>query len=173
VERPHFFKAPKPYDTTPTIHYSLLWFCHSHYYKNEKQMDMIKASTSQRKNLYRLFGYCKEAEAMHIKAITNGESSTAAELTQAQARTLTAKLTTHWAVFDVNKKQHRYIMSLMMQMGWAVASDKHKRLVADMQRLSKFLKSKKSPVPKPLQHMDAKETSKLIACLESMLKKSI
>lgn len=135
-------------------------------------MDMIQASTSQRKELYKLFGYCKEAESIHIKAITNGKGSTAKELTQAQARTLTASLTTNWAVFKTSNTQHKYILSLLQQLGWSI---QHVRFgtIADMPRLSNFLKSKKTPVPKPLQNMDKVETSKLISCLESMVKKSV
>lgn len=133
---------------------------------------MIKSTTSQRKNLYRLFRYCKDTEAMHIKALTKGKAETAKELTMHQADGLIKKLVTNWAVYDKNSTQHRYVLSLLMQMGWSKPHDVFS-VVADMPRLSNFLKSKKSPVPKPLQDMTPAETSKLISCLESMLKKSV
>ncbi len=131
---------------------------------------MTQSTTSQRKALYRLFGYCKETEAMHVAHVTEGKSKTAKELTIFQAMELLKKLVTNWAVFDLNSKQHKYILSLLIQLGWTTQHERY-GLVSDMARLSDFLKSKKSPVPKPLQDMDTKETSKLISCLESMITK--
>lgn len=131
---------------------------------------MIQSTSSQRKDLYRLFGYCKETEAMHIIAITNGKGKTAKDITMAQANQLKNKLTTHWAIFHKENKQHKYILSLLNQLQWTKEHPTN-GTIADMSRLSSFLKSKKSPVPKPLQDMCAKETSKLITCLESMIKK--
>ena len=76
----------------------------------------------------------------------------------------------NWGKFDKNDQQHRYILSLLRQMGWTKASERY-GTIADMERLSNFLKSNKSPVPKPLQKMTAAETTKLINALESMLGK--
>lgn len=133
---------------------------------------MTKSITSQRKQLYKLFGYCKDTEAVHVQHITKQKASTAKELTMHQATGLIKSLTSNWAVFNPDNQQHKYIMSLVQQLGWIKQHSKYGP-VADMARLSKFLKSKKSPIPKPLQHMDVKETSKLISCLESILYKSV
>lgn len=132
---------------------------------------MTKSATSQRKRLYKLFGYDKETEALHVAAVTNGQFKTAKELTMHQANGLINKLVTNWAVFNIENKQHKYILSLLLQLGWSNPHPKYNE-IADMNRLSKFLKSKKSPVQKPLQDMDSKETSKLISCLESMITKT-
>lgn len=127
--------------------------------------------TSQRKDLYKLFGYDRETEAMHVRHITGDESKTTAKaLSLKQAAELIKTLCTNWAVFNIKDQQHRYILSLLRQIGWTTTSDRY-GTIADMARLSNFLKSNKSPVPKPLQNMDKAETMKLINCLESMLGK--
>lgn len=131
---------------------------------------MTQSTTSQRRDLYKLFGYCKKAEEMHVKIITEGKGSTAKDLTIHQADVLKRKLTKNWATFFIGNQQHKYILSLMRQLGWVTSHYKYGE-VSDMQRLSSFLKSEKTPVPKPLQDMDTKETSKLISCLESMITK--
>ena len=133
-------------------------------------MNTVLSTSHQRKDLYRLFGYCKETEAVHVKEITKGKGKTAKDLTMFQASALKKKLVTNWASFKINNKQHRYILSLMHQLGWTKPYDKGGDR-PDMARLSDFLKSKKSPVPKPLQEMSAVETSKLISCLESIIEK--
>ncbi|MBU2923026.1 hypothetical protein KO504_16880 [Winogradskyella psychrotolerans] len=132
---------------------------------------MTQSTSQQRRDLYKLFGYCKDAETMHVQHITNGKFKTAKDLTIAQANALKKKLVTNWAYFNKDNQQHKYILSLMLQLGW---SNIHPTCgeVADMYRLSSFLKSKRSPVPKPLQEMTPAETSKLISCLESMVTKS-
>lgn len=128
-------------------------------------------TTSQRKQLYRLFGYNKETEAVHVRATTGDPGkATAKDLTASQATELIKTLCTNWAVFNMNNQQHKYILSLLRQMGWTKASERY-GTIADMERLSNFLKSNKSPVPKPLQKMSAAETTKLINALESMLGK--
>lgn len=131
---------------------------------------MTQSTTSQRRDLYKLFGYCKKAEEMHVKILTEGKGSTAKDLTIHQADVLKRKLTKNWAAFNIDNQQHKYILSLMRQLGWTTEHYKYGE-VSDMQRLSSFLKSEKTPVPKPLQDMDTKETSKLISCLESMITK--
>lgn len=133
---------------------------------------MTQSTSSQRKDLYRLFGYCKDAEKMHVQHFTNGKGTTAKDLSMFQANQLKKKLITNWAFFNKDNEQHKYILSLLIQMGWSQQHPKYGE-VADMARLSNFLKSKKSPVPKPLPDMSITETSKLISCLESMLTKSL
>lgn len=136
---------------------------------------MTKCTTSQRKSLYRLFGYCKDTEAIHVKALTKDLFSRANDLSIQQADTLLKSLSTNWAVFDKENQKHKYILSLLMQLGWSKAHDKY-GTVADLSRLSNFLKSKNSPLYpnlKPLQDMDVKkELPKLIVCLESILHKN-
>lgn len=76
----------------------------------------------------------------------------------------------NWGRFDKENQHHMYILSLLRQLGWTKSSDRY-GLVADMDRLGNFLKSGKSPVRQPLMEMSKAETTKLINCLESMLRK--
>lgn len=131
----------------------------------------MNAITSQRKQLYKLFNYNKETEAIHVQHITGDESkTTASQLSISEASKLISSLTTNWAVFDRENQQHLYILSLMRQLKWITMHEKYGKEVADMSRLSNFLKSKRSPVPKPLQKMTVEETSKIIFALENIIK---
>ncbi|HLT54398.1 MAG TPA: hypothetical protein VKZ97_10915 [Flavobacteriaceae bacterium] len=129
---------------------------------------MTNSIPSQRKQLYKLFGYDKETEAMHVLNVTEGKHKTAKELSVTEANALIKKLTTNWAVFDVKNQKHKYILSLLIQIGWSKPHEKYGE-IADMQRLSNFLKSKKSPISKPLQDMYPEELSKLIFVLEKIV----
>lgn len=129
----------------------------------------MNAISSQRKQLYKLFSYNKENEAVHVKHITGDESKvTASDLSLIQADTLIKSLTTNWAFFDKNNTQHSAVLSLCHQLGWV--QDANPKFV-DLNRLSTWLKSFRSPVQKPLQSMEAKEVSKVIFALENMLGK--
>ena len=77
---------------------------------------------------------------------------------------------TNWGLFDNKNKQHKTILSQLRTLQWVVPSEKHGE-VADLNRLSEFLKTDKSPVNKPLKKMDEKELSKMISCFESMVTK--
>ena len=130
----------------------------------------MKAQASQRKQLYRLFQYNKENEAFHVQQTTGDQTKTeAADLSMSQATKLIRSLTQNWAVFDSNSQKHLYILSLLRQNGWIKMLPETGKEVADMRRLSNWLKSKKSPVVKPLQNMNAEETSKIIVALENMV----
>jgi len=76
----------------------------------------------------------------------------------------------NWGLFEKTNQQHRTILSMLRTLQWVVSSEKHGE-VADIKRLSEFLKSDKSPVKKPLKEMEPKELSKIISCLESMTTK--
>ncbi|MCV9934523.1 hypothetical protein OIU80_19760 [Flavobacterium sp. LS1R47] len=74
----------------------------------------------------------------------------------------------NWGLFDKNNQQHKTILSLLQQLQWVVASEKWGQ-VADISRLSEFLKSDKTPVKKPLKDMEPEEVSKIIECFKSMI----
>lgn len=76
----------------------------------------------------------------------------------------------NWGLFDSSNTQHRAILSLLRTIQWVVPSLKWGE-VADINRLSEFLKSDKSPINKPLKDMNQKELSKMISCFESMVTK--
>lgn len=76
----------------------------------------------------------------------------------------------NWGLFDKNNKQHLTVLAHLRTLQWTVKNDRWGE-VADINRLSDFLKSDKSPVKKPLKKMDPQELSKIISCLESMITK--
>lgn len=77
----------------------------------------------------------------------------------------------NWAFFDIKNSKHKYILSILMQAGWAVWNSERSCYVADLYRLSEFLKSDKTPVKKHLNKMTDKELSKLIFVLEKIASK--
>lgn len=77
--------------------------------------------------------------------------------------------TENWGLFDKNNSKHKYILSLLRQLGLTI--EIKGRDVADINKLSEWLKSDKSPVQKPLKRMTSLEESKIIHALEQMMKK--
>lgn len=77
--------------------------------------------------------------------------------------------TENWALFNKNNQQHKNILSLLRQAQWTTPHPNYGQ-VADLERLSNFLKSEKSPVKKPLKEMKPEEVSKIIVALEGIVK---
>jgi hypothetical protein len=77
----------------------------------------------------------------------------------------------NWAVFDKNNPKHKVILSLLYQMQWVKPSEKWGE-VPDLDRLSNFLQSEKSPVKKKLKDMEPLELEKLITALNGIVKHS-
>ena len=77
----------------------------------------------------------------------------------------------NWGLFDKTNKQHMTLLSQLRTLQWTVKSGKWGE-VADLSRLSDFLKSDKSPVNKPLKKMEPSEVSKIIECFKSMVIKN-
>ena len=75
----------------------------------------------------------------------------------------------NWGIFDKNNQQHKTILSLLRQAQWVVKNEKWGE-VPDINRLSAFLKSDKSPVNKPLKKMEPLEVSKIIEALKGIVK---
>lgn len=75
----------------------------------------------------------------------------------------------NWAVFDNKNTKHKIVLSLLYQMQWVTPSQKHGE-VPDLDRLSKFLQSEKSPVKKKLKDMETHEVEKLIVALRGIVK---
>ncbi len=121
-----------------------------------------------------------EAKEELLMAMTgNPEIRSTTKLTFDEANDLIASLGgkrhsyDHWAIFDRNNDQHRYIMSLMIQVGWSNYEVNLGRHLADMKHLSEFLKSEKSPCQKKLKDMNVLETSRVIRALEGILKHNL
>ncbi|WP_395060047.1 hypothetical protein [Flavobacterium sp.] len=77
--------------------------------------------------------------------------------------------TENWAVFDKANPKHKVILSLLYQMQWVKPSEKWGE-VPDLDRLSAFLQSEKSPVKKKLKDMEPLELEKLIKALSGIVK---
>jgi hypothetical protein len=75
----------------------------------------------------------------------------------------------NWGLFDPKNQQHKTLLSLLRQAQWTIPNDKWGE-VADLERLSVFLKSDKSPIKKPLKKMDPSEVSKIIQCFKGIVK---
>lgn len=72
-----------------------------------------------------------------------------------------------WAIFDKYNTQHRAVLSLCYQIGWVKEENPS---IVDLHRLGGWLKSKRSPVKKPLKEMTKQEVSKIITAMQNMLK---
>ena len=137
---------------------------------------MLKASKQQKQRIAILTKGDKEYKAALVEQITKDATKTSTnDLSHAQANQLIAHLGgtpilyDNWAYFDASKASHRNILSLAIQIGWRT-TNQHGRDIADLGRLSEWLKSKKAPVSKKLNDMNANEISKTITALEGILK---
>lgn len=96
-------------------------------------------------------------------------------LTQAQAvRIIKAQTGTepqedNWGLFDKNNRQHLTLLAYMRTAQWTTPNGKHGE-VADIERLSDWLKSELSPVKKPLKKMQPWEVSKIIEAFKGIVK---
>lgn len=102
-----------------------------------------------------------------LKSITQAQ---AIKIIMAQeGSTLVNKPKENWAVFDNSKPKHKVILSIMYQAQWVQPSEKW-GTVPDLERLSNFLQSEKSPVKKKLKEMNVLELEKLIKALNGIVK---
>jgi hypothetical protein len=76
--------------------------------------------------------------------------------------------TDNWGLFDNNNQQHKTLLSLLRQAQWTIPNEKWGE-VADLERLSEFLKSENSPIKKPLKKMEPSEVSKIIVAFEGIV----
>lgn len=129
------------------------------------------STADQRRKIHQLTGYNIELKARLVQDITKGENTSTKDLSVKQAQDLINKLTKFWAYYTADNAQHKYILSLLHQLGWIKKRDVDGKTIPDMGRLSEWLKSLKSPVNKPLQDMSTSETSKIIFALEAMITK--
>lgn len=74
----------------------------------------------------------------------------------------------NWGEFDKDNRQHLTLLAYMRTAQWTTPNEKHGE-VADLARLSDFLKSEKSPVKKALKQMEPWEVSKIIKAFEGIV----
>jgi hypothetical protein len=138
---------------------------------------MIPASKKQKQSIAILTKNDREYKASLVQSQTlDPTKSSTNNLTHTQANNIIIQLGgkplvyDNWAYYDKAKKSHKYILSLSIQYGWLVKHDKYGE-VADLCKISEWLKSEKSPVKIPLQKMTPVQVSKVIAALENMVSK--
>lgn len=139
----------------------------------------MTATKYQKQYIYKLSGYQKETKEEWVQWATGDvEKTSTNDLTFDQANDIIKQAggtpvskgkTDNWAFFDKNNSQHRYILSLCRQLDWQVPDEKYGKVV-DLNRLSNFLKSKRSPVNKPLQKLTPAQLSKVVTALENIMK---
>lgn len=131
-------------------------------------------TTGQKKQLMKLLQYDEQAKEEVVMSFTGHPGKTRlSDLSFEQANEAIRKLggktavDYQWGQFDKFNGQHSYVLSLCIQLGW---STNHPRYgyVADLNRLSDWLKGSRSPVQKPLRSMTKEECSKVISALEQM-----
>lgn len=72
--------------------------------------------------------------------------------------------------FDKSKKQHMYILSMCMQLGWSVYNRNVGRNVADLVRLGRFIMHF-GAIKKPLSEQSKEELQKTVYQFEEMVRK--
>ncbi len=75
----------------------------------------------------------------------------------------------NWGLFDKDNRQHLTLLAYMRTAQWTTENGKHGE-VADIEKLSEWLKSDKSPVRKPLLKMEPWEVSKIIEAFKGIVK---
>ncbi|NDP26433.1 MAG: hypothetical protein GZ087_03260 [Flavobacterium sp.] len=75
----------------------------------------------------------------------------------------------NWGLFDKDNRQHLTLLAYMRTAQWTTPNGKHGE-VADIERLSDWLKSDKSPINKPLKKMQPWEVSKIIEAFKGIVK---
>jgi len=149
---------------------------------NEAIGDHLPILTWQVNRIMKNCQYKDDIKAEWVQWVTGDVKRTSLKsITQAQAKkiimtqegstpvTTGRDLSENWATFDKSNQKHRVILSCMYQAQWTVPSDKYGE-IPDMERLSNFLKSDRSPVKKPLKDMQPFELEKVIAALNGIIK---
>ncbi|EMY3483774.1 hypothetical protein FPG87_12510 [Flavobacterium psychrophilum] len=100
-----------------------------------------------------------------LKSITQAEAKKV--IMAQEGSTFVNQPVENWGKFSKSHplySTHQYIFSLCITKEWSIPNDKH-GVVIDTYKLSDFLKSKFSPVKKPLMDMTHDELEKLIVAL--------
>lgn len=140
----------------------------------------MKANKYQKQYIYRLCSYNKDIKEEWVQWATGDNTKTSTnDLSFDQANAIIKQAggtqvtqigkTDNWAFFNKNNGKHLYILSLCRQLNWQTPDEKYGKVV-DLNRLSEWLKSDKSPAKKPLQKMKSAELSKVITALENIIK---
>ena len=113
----------------------------------------------------------REARLAFLSSLVCRELGSSKELTEDEAFEVLDWLKYNYskeAYFDSHNAQHLSLLAKCHELGW-VREDNPR--IADLQRLGKFMLSKRCPVQKPLKGMTTKEVSKVIGALEKIIEK--
>jgi len=139
--------------------------------------DDLPITAFQIKEIRKNTNYQEALKEEWVQWVTGDVNRTSLKsLTQAQAVRIICQQTgqeppkgDNWGLFDKENKQHLTILAQMRTAQWVTPNDKHGE-VPDLERLSEFLKSDKSPINKPLKKMEPPELSKVIEAFKGIVK---
>jgi hypothetical protein len=129
-----------------------------------RQIKILQSLLSKR------FGDREERMAF-LSGFVGRELATSKELKEIEAFEILDWLKYNYskeAYFDSHNAQHLSLLAKCHELGW-VQEDNPR--IPDLQRLGRWLLSKKCPVQKPLKEMTTKEVSKVIGALEKIIEK--
>ena len=113
----------------------------------------------------------REERMVFLSGFVGRELATSKELKEVEAFEVLDWLKYNYskeAYFDSHNAQHLSLLAKCHELGW-VQEDNPR--IPDLQRLGRWLFSKKCPVQKPLKEMTTKEVSKVIGALEKIIEK--
>lgn len=135
--------------------------------------------SEKRQRFHKLMHHCRLMEQKENILTGQGVESTL-DLTEMQLDGLIAWLNSllewkdlndyQFATFDLNNKQHMYLLSMCQQYGWTVYDHKRGRNIADLNKLGAWVR-KCSKVKKPIQQQSTKELEVTLYQFEQMIKK--
>ena len=113
----------------------------------------------------------REERIAFLSDFAQRELSSSKELTEEEAFEVLDWLKYNYskeAYFDSHNMQHLSLLAKCHELGWVRVDNPR---IPDLQRLGKFMLSKRCPVQKPLMEMTTKEVSKVIGALERIIEK--
>lgn len=139
--------------------------------------DNLPITAFQIKEIRKNANFKEDIKEEWVQWVTGDVNRTSLKsLTQAEAVRIICQQTgqeppkgDNWGLFDKENKQHLTLLAYMRTAQWTTSNGKHGE-VADIERLSEFLKSDKSPVNKPLKKMQPWEVSKVIEAFKGIVK---
>jgi hypothetical protein len=143
---------------------------------NEVIGDDLPILLWQKKRIMQDCAYQVDTKNEYVQWVTGDVNRTSlTSITQAQAirimqrQTGTEPKEDSWGLFDKDNRQHLTLLAYMRTAQWTKPNEKHGE-VADIERLSDWLKSDKSPINKPLKQMETWEVSKIIEAFKGIVK---
>jgi len=138
--------------------------------------DDLPITAYQIKEIRKNANFQEDIKEEWVQWVTGDVSRTSLKsLTQAQAVRIIKAQTgaepqeDNWGLFDKDNRQHLTLLAYMRTAQWTTPNGRHGE-VADIERLSDFLKSDKSPINKSLKSMLPWEVSKIIEAFKGIVK---